>query len=259
MLEVLMKLSFPSLVFATFCLLPLVSHVQAAENVDAGPAPSAEELKAYTELSSKGVLVQPLAAGVNWRYVNFRGAEKPDSALYGLLKGAVSIVELDLTGQKVTDADVAHISGLKNLKKLSLARSGVTDAGLAAVKDLGKLESLNLFQTQITDAGLVHVSGLKSLKRIYLFETKTTEAGVAKLKAALPGAAVELGAKLTVVPPPEPKKEEPKKEEPKKEPAKTEPPKPAAPKADAPKADAPTADAPKPAPAKAPEAPKASN
>jgi hypothetical protein len=258
-----MKLLFPSTLLVPLFALILGSTAICEPAADPGPAPSPEEMKSYTALTEKGVLVQPLAAGINWRYINFRGAEKADSSVFALLKGAAATVDLDLTGQKLTDADAAVLSSLTNLKKLSLARSTITDAGLAAVKSLPKLESLNLFSTEISDAGLSHLSGLKSLKRLYVFQTKTTEAGIGKLKAAIPGVAVEVGAKLTVPPPPEPKKEEPKKEDPAKkpEPAKPDPAKPAEPakKVEPPKAPEPAKpEPPKPAePAKKVEPPKA--
>ena len=258
-----MKLLFPSTLLVPLFALILGSTAICEPAADPGPAPSPEEMKSYTALTEKGVLVQPLAAGINWRYINFRGAEKADSSVFALLKGAAATVDLDLTGQKLTDADAAVLSSLTNLKKLSLARSTITDAGLAAVKSLPKLESLNLFSTEISDAGLSHLSGLKSLKRLYVFQTKTTEAGIGKLKAAMPGVAVEVGAKLTVPPPPEPKKEEPKKEDPAKkpEPAKPDPAKPAEPakKVEPPKAPEPAKpEPPKPAePAKPSEPAKA--
>ena len=257
-----MKRLLPSTLLVPLLTVFLGTTALCEPAADPGPAPTAEELKSYTALAQKGVLVQPLAAGINWRYVNFRGAEKVDASVFALLKGAVTTVDLDLTGQKLTDADAAALSSLTNLKKLSLARSTITDAGLAALKPLQKLESLNLFGTEISDAGLNHLTTLKSLKRLYVFQTKTTEAGVGKLKAAVPTLAVETGAKLTVAPPPEPKKEEPKKEDPAKkvEPAKPEPPKPAEPakKVEPPKAPEPAKpEPPKPAePAKAAEAPK---
>ena len=258
-----MKRLLPSTLLVPLLTVFLGTTALCEPAADPGPAPTAEELKSYTALAQKGVLVQPLAAGINWRYVNFRGAEKVDASVFALLKGAVTTVDLDLTGQKLTDADAAALSSLTNLKKLSLARSTITDAGLAALKPLQKLESLNLFGTEISDAGLNHLTTLKSLKRLYVFQTKTTEAGVGKLKAAVPTLAVETGAKLTVAPPPEPKKEEPKKEDPAKkvEPAKPEPPKPAEPakKVEPPKAPEPAKpEPPKPAePAKKVEPPKA--
>ena len=127
-----MKRLLPSTLLVPLLTVFLGTTALCEPAADPGPAPTAEELKSYTALAQKGVLVQPLAAGINWRYVNFRGAEKVDASVFALLKGAVTTVDLDLTGQKLTDADAAALSTLTNLKKLSLARSTITDAGLAA-------------------------------------------------------------------------------------------------------------------------------
>jgi len=203
---------------------------------DAGPPPTPEETKAVAELSNHGVRAEQVASGVNWRYVNFRGAEKPDAALYTQLKSIPSIVELNLAGMKFAPEDLANIAGLKNLTTLNLSTTNITDDGLAAVENLEKLSSLNLFSTGITDAGLGHLSRLKNLRRLYLAETKVSDAGVETLKKALPEVKINRGAELTVPPTatPAPKAEEkpaappaPKPEE--KKPAPPAPPTPPAP------------------------------
>jgi hypothetical protein len=237
----------------SICLLSLLAgaaSLKAAEVPDVGPKIEETQQKALAQLAQRGVLVQPLASGLNWYYVNFRGAEKVDSALVANLKDATAVVDLDLAGQKLADADFAVLAGLKNLRKLSLARGTVKDGALVHLKGLQKLESLNLFQTEVGDVGLDHLAACKGLKRLYVFQSKVTDAGVDKLKAAVPGLRVEKAAVLTVPPPPEPKKEEAKKEEPKKtEPKKDEPkkdePKKIEPKKDEPKKDEPKKDEPK--------------
>ncbi len=186
----------PVAVVATAAKVP-----EKAEPKDpgAGPQPSPAELKAYEELTKRGVSAEPLAAGLNWRYVNFRDLKKPDASVFALLKSCSLIVELNLSGVTAADADLANLAGLKNLAKLSLANSTVTDTGLAPFKSLEQLESLNLYHTGITDAGLAHLHGLKNLKRLYLFETKVTETGVKALQEAVPGVRIDQGAP---VPPP---------------------------------------------------------
>lgn len=184
----------------------------ADDKADPGPPPTADETKAIDELTKHGARADQIANGVNWRYVNFRGVEKPDAALYGQLKSIPSIVELNLAGKQFTAEDLANISGLKNLTSLSLAQSNVTDGGLAAVENLEKLNSLNLFSTGITDAGLTHLSHLKNLHRLYLAETKVTDAGVEALKKALPDVKVNRGAELP--PPPAPPAAKPAEEKP---------------------------------------------
>lgn len=198
-------LIFPALIFAA-------SLVMAQEKPDIGPASTPEEQAAVAELSKRGVLVQPLAVGVNWKYVNLRGNDKPAEALAMLAK-VPSIVELDLAGVKAKPEEFAAIAALVNLQKLNLSNSSTDDATLAHVKGLAKLESLNLFNTAVTDAGLVHLSGLKSLKRIYLFDTKVTDAGADALGKALAGLKIERGWKE---PAPVAKAEPPKPPEPPK-------------------------------------------
>ena len=225
---------FPAL-FATAFLL-------AEDKPDAGPASTPDQEQAATELTKRGALVQPIAAGLNWRYVNFRGVEKVDADTLALAGKLPGIVELDLSGEKFQPDDLAKIEGLKFIAKLNLSSSSANDAALAHLKGFEKLESLNLFHTEVTDAGLPQLTGLKSLKRIYLFETKVTDAGAEALKKALPALKIERGwdkepavAVAAVTPPPA-------------TPAKPTEPKPADPK-DAPKPPAPPTPAP-PAPAK---------
>jgi hypothetical protein len=119
-----------------FALCASILPLTAAETPDPGPKVEEAQQKALAQLSQRGVLVQPLASGLNWYYVNFRGAEKVDSALISNLKGATAVVDLDLAGQKLEDADFAVLSGLKNLRKLSLARGSVKDAALVHLKGL---------------------------------------------------------------------------------------------------------------------------
>ena len=227
----LRRFFLPSILAAALLFAP--SLLLSDDKADAGPAPAPEEKQAADALAKRGALVQTLAAGVNWSYVNFRGIEKPDAAAFGLIGKMPSIVELDLSGAQFQPADVTGISALKNLRKLNLSRSSANDVALAHVKGLAQLESLNLFHTDVTDAGVQQLAGLKNLKRIYLFETKVTDAGAVALGKMLPALRVERGWD-TKLPPPTVAVAAP--------PAKVEPPKPAA-----------KPEAPKPAPAPVPK------
>jgi CubicO group peptidase (beta-lactamase class C family) len=241
----------PAIVAAVMLLAPFT--LRAEEKADVGPVPTPEEKQAAEALSKRGALVQTLAAGVNWSYVNFRGVEKPDSATFALIGKIPSIVELDLSGSQFQAADLAGVATLKNLKKLNLSRSNASDAVLAHLKSLAQLESLNLFHTDVTDAGLQQLAGLKNLKRLYVFETKVTDAGAASLAKALPTLRIERGWDLKLLPAPVAAAAPPAKPEPPKPPQpKPEPPKPApvpAPKPEPPK----PAPVPVPAPTPAPK------
>ena len=192
--------TFLAAILAAFPLLaPFVTL--ADEKADAGPAPTPEEKQAADALTKRGALVQPLAAGVNWSYVNFRGIEKPDAATFALLGKIPSAIEIDLSGAQFQPADLAGVATLKNLKKLNLSRTNASDAALAHVKGLAQLESLNLFHTEVSDAGMQQLAGLKNLKRLYVFETKVTDAGAAALAKALPSLRIERGWDLKLPPP----------------------------------------------------------
>ena len=226
----LRRILLPAIVAVASLLTPFA--IRADEKVDAGPAVTAEEKQAAETLSKRGALVQPLASGVNWSYVNFRGVEKPDSAAFALLGKITSAIEVDLSGTQFQPADLAGIVALKNLKKLNLSRTNASDAVLAHVKGLAQLESLNLFHTDVTDAGLAQLGGLKNLKRVYVFETKVTDAGAAALAKALPTVRIERGwdlklppaaAAVAAVPAPAAKPEPPKPPQPKPEPPKPAP------------------------------------
>src|SRR5436190_5577362 len=171
--------------------------------------PSAAELKAIATLESLGVAPRPIAMNVNWRELNLRGQESAvlDKALVSL-KDVLGLVELNLGGTKIKDADLANIKGLINLNRLHLENTPVTDAGLAHLKGLVKLSYLNLYGTAVTDAGLKQLEGMTQLKNLYLWQTKTTEAGVANLKKALPQVDISTGAELKEIVKKEEKKDE---------------------------------------------------
>ena len=215
----------------------------AEEKNDPGPAPSSEEQQASQELTKQGALIQPVAANLNWKYVNLRGIEKPTPGTFALLGKIPSVVELDLSGGQFKAEDLAPLAGMKFLTKLNLSRSSVNDAALAHLKALEKLEMLNLFHTEVTDAGLGQLSGLNNLKRLYVFETKVTDAGAEALFKALPSLKIDRGWDKQPAAPATPKPEAPAT-------------KPDAPKPEEKKPDAPKPDAPKPLAALTPAKPE---
>jgi internalin A len=120
-------------------------------------------------------------------------------------------IAVDLSGAKVTDADLKEFSGFLNLTRLNLSGTAVSGAGLkelatvyslgnldlskcpnvddAAMKELGKFQSLShlkLSGTPVTDAGLKELTGLTPLDSLDVTGTKVTDAGVAELQKALP-------------------------------------------------------------------------
>ena len=107
------------------------------------------------------------------------------------LKGLKNLGVLQIWATVITDAGLVHLKGLTKLEALSLSHTKVTDAGLVHLKGLKNLVSLQIVHTNITDAGLVHLEGLTGLKELFLMNTKVTDAGVKQLQQALPNCKIE--------------------------------------------------------------------
>ncbi len=86
----------------------------------------------------------------------------------------------------LSDACLIPIQGLRQLQELDLAGNRITDAGTALIAGMPELESLDLTATEVGDAGLVHLQTLKKLKRLSLGGTRVTPQGARALQSALP-------------------------------------------------------------------------
>ena len=152
----------------------------------------------------------------NARRVGLAGSLVNDAGVEFLihLKELPQLQTLELTGTKISDADLVNFKGLTQLKSLKLGskrshrrrtresrrrspsskrstwgKTRVTGPGLEYLKGLPRLRTLNLGgdddrRSKITDAGLEHISGLTRLTNLYLVHAPITDAGLANL--ALP-------------------------------------------------------------------------
>lgn len=95
--------------------------------------------------------------------------------------------ELDVShNQRVTDASLKIIGGLKGLRDLNLSYTKISDAGLEHLAPLPKLERLLLLQTSVSDAGVRHLVALRQLTYLAFNGTKITAKGREMLKKGLP-------------------------------------------------------------------------
>jgi Leucine-rich repeat (LRR) protein len=119
-----------------------------------------------------------------------------DWAALGKLS-ALQHLRLRNTRSEVTDAHIAHLTGLQSLKELSIdaiifkdrkafPSMDVTDKGLEYISKLKSLESLSLRGAKITDEGLQQLSGIPGLKWLNLQGCDVTEQGLQRLKKKLP-------------------------------------------------------------------------
>ena len=87
-------------------------------------------------------------------------------------------LEVDLKDTKITDADLACLSGQLQVTQLNLARTKIGDEGLAHLAGLANLESLELTGVQFSGEGLQSLSGLTKLRKLRLVNTAIDDAGL---------------------------------------------------------------------------------
>jgi hypothetical protein len=93
----------------------------------------------------------------------------------------------DVVDVNCRDADVVLrvIDRFPHVERLDLSWSKITDDDLRHLKGLKELYGLDLSRTNVTEAGLVHLEGLESLDWLALRNTKVTAAGAARLQKKL--------------------------------------------------------------------------
>jgi tetratricopeptide (TPR) repeat protein len=107
------------------------------------------------------------------------------------ITGLINLRDLSLSNSNISDAGLAPLAGLENLEHLNVMMTRVGDIGLAHLKGLKKLRELNLAFTSVTDAGLKHLEGLKSLHSLDIKGTRITAEAVSRLRRARPDLQIE--------------------------------------------------------------------
>lgn len=148
-------------------------------------------------MKKEGVLVRSVSADGKIIELDFSHSDLTagNYRLDRLVPIAKNIHKLDLSRTKITDADMANLSGMVHLASLYLSMTDISDAGIAHLKGLGELEFINIYQTKVTDAGLKNLESMGKLKKLYAWQSMVTEAGATSLKGKIPGLAVNMGVK----------------------------------------------------------------
>jgi serine/threonine protein kinase/formylglycine-generating enzyme required for sulfatase activity/uncharacterized membrane protein len=128
------------------------------------------DLKAATYVLSQGGIVK----------VNELNEEINDDAV--LPKESFRLTHVNLSGKKLTAAELTVFQGCKNLKILNLAGTQVSDEGLAHFSDCKDLTYLHLDSAQVSDKGLAHFDGCKNLTTLNLFYTNVSDTGLVHFK-----------------------------------------------------------------------------
>jgi len=117
-----------------------------------------------------------------FRLTKFNSGNKVSDAGLAHFKGCKNLTALWLGGAPVGDAGLAHFSDCKNLTSLDLKNTKVTNAGLANFKDCKDLTAVILYGTKVSDAGLANFKDCKNLTRLELYGTNVTDEGLAYFK-----------------------------------------------------------------------------
>lgn len=105
-----------------------------------------------------------------------------DTELKKICSENPELLELTLSGTKITDAGLECLLQLKKLKKLRISNTMITDKGMSVLSKCERIEDLDLSQTEIGDFGVRELTALPRLKRLNLYLTKVTDSGLDAFK-----------------------------------------------------------------------------
>ncbi len=88
---------------------------------------------------------------------------------------------MNLSGTKVTDVGLVHLTGLTCLRDLNLDGTNISGKGLKHLMSLYELKYLSLKGTRVTDKDLVHLNQLPELRVVDLNGTGITTVAVEKM------------------------------------------------------------------------------
>jgi hypothetical protein len=108
----------------------------------------------------------PGLESLNLAETRFADAELAD------LRGARSLIRLDLQDTPIGDAGVAFLKSLPNLQSLRLSRSRISGAALEILKSLRSLTELHVEGTRVGDADLKFLRGMPQLIILNLARTE---------------------------------------------------------------------------------------
>lgn len=92
-----------------------------------------------------------------------------------------AVVQVHLSRDKVTDADLLTLSAFPRVRVLSLAQTAVTEEGIAGLASLKSLRVLGLSGGIVTDAFLHRLADLEQVEEVEVGDTAVTCAGWAEL------------------------------------------------------------------------------
>ena len=93
-----------------------------------------------------------------------------------------TLLELDVSYNKIKDKGLEKLASLRELRKLSLAGNKITDVGVKELVKCGSLRSVDLAGNKITDLGVKELVKCGSLRSVDLSNTLITPKGIQALR-----------------------------------------------------------------------------
>ena len=136
--------------------------------------------KAVKRIQSIGGSVVQTEGKATVAAVDLSGTRVTDADLECLVE-LKELESLNLSGTAVSNAGLKWLSGLQNLQRLDLSNTGITNPGAKDLAALLHLAELDLKDVSVTDAGLKDLAVCKNLRRLNLQGSKVTDAGLKEL------------------------------------------------------------------------------
>jgi mono/diheme cytochrome c family protein len=174
---------------------PMEEAAPVKKDVPVRPKLEAASPEAMQAVEATGALVIPLYSGSNELRVSFPSSREQvtDETVAALVPLAGQIVELDLSGTKITDVCGESLKQLVNLDTLHLEKTNVGDATVSSLTEMPYLAYLNLHSTKVTDASLEALKSVAALEKLYLWQTAASYEAAKALEKHTPGLEVNLG------------------------------------------------------------------
>lgn len=104
-----------------------------------------------------------------------------------------NIIELDLSGLPIGEAEIGLVAHGKNIERLELDGTPLTDNQLDTLTVLGELRLLKVYNTKLGDKSLTLFEKFKNLKQLYLWNTEISSEGLENLSKNSPSLLIDQG------------------------------------------------------------------
>jgi hypothetical protein len=103
---------------------------------------------------------------------------------------ASDLAVLNLSGNEITDDDMAQIARLKNLEVLALADTKITGAGIAKLEGMKRLNEFNIIRCTVHDSDLESFLSMPNLRIVYAEGCDISPVGIQSVVSRFPMLAI---------------------------------------------------------------------